>query len=64
MLPVSSNALCGAWNQRADGTWLMANALAFVVRVNSCPGDFTGDGQVDGSDFITFAEGCNRMLRP
>jgi hypothetical protein len=64
--PASSATDLGskAWNQRTDGTWLMANALEFAVRSKPCPGDFNGDGFVDDSDFVLFADYYNALLDP
>ncbi len=45
MLPLSSKALSQARSQRADVTRLMANALAFFVRVEPCPDDCKGDAR-------------------
>lgn len=53
-----------AWNQRTDGTWIMANALEFVVRVKVCPGDFNGDGHVDDADFVLFASYYDALVDP
>jgi hypothetical protein len=42
----------------------MANALEFAVRSKPCPGDFNGDGFVDDSDFVLFADYYNALLDP
>ncbi|MBN8597769.1 MAG: hypothetical protein J0L78_08860 [Planctomycetes bacterium] len=61
----SATVLAGsAWNQRTDGTWIMANALEFVVRAKPCPGDFNGDGQVDDADFVLFAVYYDTLVDP
>jgi hypothetical protein len=52
------------WNQRTDGTWMMANALEFVVRAKPCPGDLNGDGVVDDSDFVLFVAYYNTLVDP
>jgi len=64
--PGSSGTSLGgsAWNQRTDGTWIMANALEFVVRAKPCPGDFNGDGQVDDADFVLFAAYYDALVDP
>lgn len=59
-----SNAVGSGWNQRTDGTWLMANALEFVVRRKPCPGDFNGDGVVDDADFVHFIDPYNNLVDP
>ncbi|MBX3379299.1 MAG: hypothetical protein KF805_04340 [Phycisphaeraceae bacterium] len=59
-----SNAFTNGWNQRTDGTWMTANALEFVVRAKPCPGDFNGDGFVDDTDFVLFADYYNNLLDP
>ncbi len=62
--PGSDGTLASAWNQRTDGTWMMANALEFVVRAKPCPGDFNGDGQVDDLDFVLFAGYYDNLVDP
>ena len=64
--PVSNGSTLGnfAWNQRTDGTWIMANALEFVVRAKPCPGDFNGDGVVEDSDFVLFAGYYDALVDP
>lgn len=64
--PASSGSTLGAsaWNQRTDGTWIMSNALEFVVRAKPCPGDFNGDGQVDDTDFVLFAGFYDALVDP
>jgi len=52
------------WNQRTDGTWIMANALEFVVRAKPCPGDFNGDGVVDDADFSLFIGFYDALVDP
>lgn len=65
MYPCSSATLFGnTWNQRTDGTWLMANALEYAVRHAPCPGDFNGDGFVDDADFVLFAGYYDDLLDP
>lgn len=66
MFPPSSTSALGpaAWNQRTDGTWLMANALEYAARHKPCPGDFNGDGQVDDADFVLFLNYYNNLLDP
>lgn len=59
-----SNTSSNGWNQRTDGTWITANALEFVVRYKPCPGDFNGDGFVDDTDFVLFANYYNNLLDP
>ena len=64
--PASSGSSLGAsaWNQRTDGTWMMANALEFVVRAKPCPGDFNGDGVVEDTDFVLFAGYYDALVDP
>ncbi len=61
--PVSDTAANGA-NPRTDVTWMTANALEFVVRVKPCPGDLSGDGLVDDTDFVLFADYYNALIDP
>ncbi|MBL8875828.1 MAG: hypothetical protein JNM86_08545 [Phycisphaerae bacterium] len=64
--PVSSAGPLGngAWNQRTDGIWLMANAIEYAIRHKPCPGDLNGDGQVDDSDFVMFAGYYDALVDP
>jgi hypothetical protein len=61
--PVSDTTANGT-NPRTDVTWMTANALEFVVRVAPCPGDLSGDGLVDDTDFVLFAEFYNALIDP
>ncbi|MFO0859746.1 MAG: hypothetical protein U0570_04255 [Phycisphaerales bacterium] len=63
-VPFSSAADSNAWNQRTDGSWLMANALEYVVYHKPCAGDFDGDGLVDDNDFVSFAYFYNNLIDP
>ena len=60
--PVSESSTPSGWYQVTDGTWITANALEFVVRVKPCPGDLSGDGMVDDTDFVLFAEYYNALI--
>ncbi|MBS0190836.1 MAG: hypothetical protein U0573_02950 [Phycisphaerales bacterium] len=62
--PISTGSDPLGWNQRTDGTWLLANALEYVVRSKPCPGDFNGDGQVDDADFVLFAGYYDALIDP
>ncbi|MBX3380031.1 MAG: hypothetical protein KF805_08035 [Phycisphaeraceae bacterium] len=44
------------WQVRTDGSVLLANALDFASSMKPCPGDFNGDGLVEDSDFVLFAD--------
>lgn len=66
MYPASSGGGAGnvIWNQRTDGTWLMANALEYSVYHKPCPGDLNGDGSVDDADFVFFAGYYDTLVDP
>ena len=62
--PGSSAEIATLWNVRTDGTTIIANALHFAAFMKPCPGDFNGDGLVDDSDFVLFAEYYNALIDP
>jgi len=66
MYPASSGTpgFPQAWEQRTDGTWLMANALEYSVYHTPCPGDLNGDGAVNDADFVLFVAYYNTLLDP
>ena len=56
LYPASSGININFWNQRTDGSRLMANALTWAAGKPPCIGDLNNDGQVDDIDFVLFAQ--------